>query len=51
MHLFILKHLTIFIHKADPHFSKQNKFQSKTIIATGETVDLVEWIINDTCLV
>ena len=34
-----------------PHFSKQNKFQAKTMIATCETVDLDEWIINDTCLV
>ena len=29
-----------------PDFSKQNKFQ-----ATGETVGLAEWIIDDTCLV
>ena len=25
-----------------PHFSKQNKFQAKTMIATGETVGLAE---------
>ena len=34
-----------------PHFSKQNKFQAKTMFATGETVGLAEWIIDDTCLV
>ena len=34
-----------------PQFSKQNKFQEKTILATGETVGLAEWIIDDTCLV
>ena len=32
------------------HFS-QNKFQAKTMFATGETVGLAEWIIDDTCLV
>ena len=30
-----------------PHFSKQNK----AITMFGETVDLAEWIIDDTCLV
>ena len=34
-----------------PHFSKQNKFQAKAMIANGETVGLAEWIIDDTCLV
>ena len=34
-----------------PHFSKQNKFQAKAMLATGETVSLAEWIIYDTCLV
>ena len=34
-----------------PHISKQNKFQAKTMLATGETVGLAEWIIDDTCLV
>ena len=34
-----------------PHFSKQNKFQAKTMFATGETVGLAEWIIDDSCLV
>ena len=33
------------------HFSKQIKFKAKTIFATGETVGLAEWIIDDTCLV
>ena len=33
------------------HFSKQNKFQAKTMFATGETVGLAEWIIDDTCLI
>ena len=32
-----------------PHFSKQNKFQAKTMFATGETVGLAEWIIDDKC--
>ena len=34
-----------------PNFSKQIKFQAKTMFATGETVGLAEWIIGDTCLV
>ena len=34
-----------------PHFSKQNKFKAKTMFATGETVGLAEWIIDDTFLV
>ena len=34
-----------------PHFSKPNKCQAKTMFATGETVGLVEWIIDDTSLV
>ena len=36
------------------HFSKSNKtnkFPAKTMFTTGETVDLAEWIIDDTCLV
>ena len=32
-----------------PHFSKQNKFQAKTMFATGETLSLAEWIIDDIC--
>ena len=31
------------------NLAKQNKF--KTMFATGETVGLAEWIIDDTCLV
>ena len=40
-------------HVVRPHFSKQIKFQVKTMIVTGETACWVwpEWIINDTCLV
>ena len=34
-----------------PHFSKQNQFQAKTMLATGEIVGLAEWIIDDTYLV
>ena len=37
-----------------PHFSKSSKtskFQVKTIITTGETVGLAEWIIDVTCLI
>ena len=33
------------------NFSKQNKFQAKTMFTTGETVGMAEWIIDDTCLV
>ena len=32
-------------------FAKQSNFQVKIVIATGETVCLAEWIIDDTCLV
>ena len=50
-----------FIHSANPHvvtacrnhcfqnLAKQNNV--KTMFATGETVGLAEWIIDDTCLV
>ena len=43
-------------HKCRPSvrpspLSKQNKFQAKTMFATGETVGLAEWIYDDTCLV
>ena len=31
-----------------PHFSKQNKFQAKTMFTTGKIVRLAEWIIDDT---
>ena len=31
--------------------SKQYIFQTKTMFATGETVSLAEWIIDDTSLV
>ena len=34
-----------------PHYSKQNKFQVKAIFATGETLGLAKWIIDDNCLV
>ena len=30
---------------------KLNKFQVKTMFTTGEIVGMVEWIIDDTCLV
>ena len=30
-----------------PHFSKQNKFQAKTMFATDESVGLAEWVIDD----
>ena len=30
-----------------PHFSKQNKFQAKTMFSTSETVGLAEWIIAE----
>ena len=33
------------------NLAEQNKFQAKTMFATGETVGLAEWIIDDTCLV
>ena len=31
-----------------PHFSNQNKFQAKTMFATGGTVGLADWIIVGT---
>ena len=35
-----------------PHFSKSSKTkQAKTTFATGMTVGLAEWIIDDICLV
>ena len=34
-----------------PTFQKQNNCQAKTMFATGETVCLAEWIIDDTWLV
>ena len=34
-----------------PHFSKQNKFQAKTMFATSETVGLAEWVIDNTWFV
>ena len=35
-----------------PHFSQSSKTkQQKTMFATGVTVGLDEWIIDDTCLV
>ena len=47
--------IIVFVHVVCPYFrpqfSKQNKFQEKTMFATGETVGLAEWIIDDTCLV
>ena len=30
------------------NLAKQNKFKAKTMFATGETVGLAEWIIDDT---
>ena len=37
--------------RPSPLFTKRNKLQAKTMFATGETVGLAEWIIDDTCLV
>ena len=37
--------------RPSPLFTKQNKFQAKTMFATGEAVGLAEWIIDDTCLI
>ena len=31
-----------------PFFTKQNKFQAKTMFTCGETVGMAEWIIDDT---
>ena len=46
--------ITVFAHVVRTsvriHFLKQNKFQAKTMFATGETLGLTEWIIDDTCL-
>ena len=39
----------LFIHPSiRHHFSKQNKFQVKTMFGTGKSVGLAEWIIDDT---
>ena len=43
--------IMVFTNVFRPHFSKQNRFQVKTMFATGDTVGLAEWIIDDTCLV
>ena len=43
--------IIVFVRVVSPHFSKSNKFQAKTMFATGETVGLAEWIIDNTCLV
>ena len=54
--------MNFLIHEADPPLSLpvviivfvptfQNKLQAKTMLATGETVGLAEWIIDDICLV
>ena len=48
--------IIVFAHVIRPsvrhHFSKSsNKSQAKTMFASGETVGLAEWIIDDTCLV
>ena len=32
-----------------PTYQNKNKFQAKTLFATGETVGLAEWIIDGTC--
>ena len=32
------------------NLAQQNKFQAKTTLATGETVGLAEWIMDDTLL-
>ena len=37
--------------RPSPLFNSSKTKQQKTMIATGETVDLAEWIIDDTCLV
>ena len=33
------------------NLAKQKKYQVKTMFTTGKTIDLAEWIIDDTCLV
>ena len=49
--------IIVFAHVVRPsvltfqNLEKQSKFQVKTIFTTGETVNLVEWIIDDTFLV
>ena len=34
--------IIVFAHVVRPHLSKQNKYQAKTMSATGETVRLAE---------
>ena len=44
--------VTVLEHVVRPHFSESSKTkQVKTMSATGVTVGLAEWIIDDTCLV
>ena len=44
--------IIVFVHVVRPHFSNLEKTkQQKTMFATGVTMDLAEWIIDDTCLV
>ena len=49
--------IIVFTHVIRPsvptfqNLARQNKFQVKTMFTTGETVDLAEWINDDTCLV
>ena len=45
---------SLFVRQSVPTFqnlTKQNNMQVKKVIATGRTVGLAEWIIDDICLV
>ena len=43
--------IIVFAHVVLIHFSKSSQTKYKTMFATGKTVGLAEWIIDDTCLV
>ena len=48
--------ITIFTNVVRPSLTfqiraKQNHFHVRTVIATGRTLALAEWIMDDTCLI
>ena len=45
--------IIVFAHvvRPSPLFKSRKTKQQKTMFATGVTIDLAEWIINDTCIV
>ena len=43
--------IIVFAHVARPYVRPQFSKSSKTMLVTGDTVDMAEWIIDDPCLV